>query len=40
MIGLISEVKRYLDELRSVAGFHTSDRLYKRVLIDEGKRLD
>ena len=36
--GSISEVKRYLDELRIVAGFRISDRLYKRVLIDEGER--
>ncbi len=37
--GLVSEVKRYLDELRMVAGFRISDRLYKRVLMDEGERI-
>jgi predicted nucleic acid-binding protein len=37
--GLVNEVKRYLDELRIVAGFRISDRLYKRVSIDEGERM-
>jgi predicted nucleic acid-binding protein len=37
--GLVNEVKRYLDELRIVAGFRISDRLYKKVLMDEGERI-
>lgn len=35
--GLIGQVKPLLDILRNVAGFWLSERLYQRVLLDEGE---
>ena len=35
--GCIDSVKEYLDRLRDVAGFHLSQRLYMRVIQDEGE---
>lgn len=33
--GLITEVKPFLDQLRTIAGFRISETLYRRVLADE-----
>lgn len=35
--GLISEVKRYLDEMCDAAGFRISDALYRKILADENE---
>jgi predicted nucleic acid-binding protein len=38
--GLIGQVRPLLDALRDVAGFWVSQRLYRRVLQDEGESSD
>lgn len=35
--GYIASVKRHLNRLRDIAGFHVSDQLYMRVIQDEGE---
>ena len=35
--GYVSTIRENLDSLRNVAGFHVSERLYMRVIQDEGE---